>query len=168
MTADAWSRPTPCDDWDVRYLVAHVVGGNRFAVQVLDGASAADAIAQVMSSPQLGDDALGAWTSTVTDQRAAFRADPDLERTIDHPLGTISVREFLGLRVFDVALHAWDLARAIGADERLDTSLVDVVLAIIAARPAGMGFGITPLGRAPHGASAQDRLLDLTGRAARQ
>ena len=35
-----WERSTPCPDWDVSYLVAHVVGGNRFAVSVLGGASA--------------------------------------------------------------------------------------------------------------------------------
>ena len=37
---DDWSRPTPCDEWDVRFLVAHVVGGSRFAASVLSGSSA--------------------------------------------------------------------------------------------------------------------------------
>ena len=39
VDAESWTRPTPCDGWDVRYLVAHVVGGNRFAQLVLDGAT---------------------------------------------------------------------------------------------------------------------------------
>ena len=55
----SWAMPTPCSDWDVHYLVAHVIGGNRFAVHVLGGMGAMAAIEQVMSSPQLGDDAGG-------------------------------------------------------------------------------------------------------------
>ena len=46
-----WARSTPCPDWDVRYLVAHVVGGNRFAVSILGGMSASDAANEVMSTP---------------------------------------------------------------------------------------------------------------------
>ena len=51
-TVDAaqWGAPTPCDEWDVRFLVAHVVGGHQFAALVLDGSTASDAFGVVMSS----------------------------------------------------------------------------------------------------------------------
>lgn len=160
---ESWTLPTPCSGWDVRYLTAHVIGGNRFAVHVLGGMTATDAIEQVMSSPQLGDDAVGAWTSTCATQAAAFHADA-LQRRIHHPLGEISGRQFLDFRVFDITLHAWDLARSIHEDERLAPDLVDVVLNIVEAGPPGMGFGIAALGQVPPTASAQARLLDLTGR----
>ena len=159
-----WTFPTPCSDWDVQYLTAHVVGGNRFAVQVLAGMAATEAIEQVMSAPQLGDDAVEAWTSTCQTQAAGFHAQGALWRTIDHPLGEISGRQFLDFRVFDITLHAWDLARSIGADERLDRDLVDVVMSIVEDGPPGMGFGLAELGQVAATASAQDRLLDLTGR----
>ena len=123
-----------------------------------------EAIEQVMATPQLGDDPLGAWASTSAMQATAFDADAALERQIDHPLGQISGREFLAFRVFDITLHAWDLARAIGADEQLAPGLVDVVLSIVENGPSGMGFGITALGHVPANASAQAKLLDLTGR----
>ena len=42
--------------------------------------------------------------------------------------------------------------------------LVDVVLNIVENGPPGMGFGITALGQVPASASAQSKLLDLTGR----
>src|SRR6478735_7046051 len=31
VRADQWRAPTPCTDWDVRSLVNHVVGENRWA-----------------------------------------------------------------------------------------------------------------------------------------
>ena len=56
---EEWSLPTPCAGWDVHYLAAHVIGGNRFADFILGGMTASDAIELVISSPQLGDDAIG-------------------------------------------------------------------------------------------------------------
>ncbi len=162
-----WARSTPCPDWDVRYLAAHVVGGNRFAVLILGGTSASDAIDEVMSAPQLADDAVSAWATTSAAQMAAFRADRALEQRVDHPLGTITGREFLEFRVFDITLHAWDLARALGADEYIGPELVEAVLAIVESGPPGMGFGISALGIAAVGSPPQVRLLDLTGRRTR-
>ena len=66
--------------------------------------------------------------------------------------------------MFDITLHAWDLARSVGADTRLDPLLVAVVLDIVEHGPPGMGFGISALGRVTDDATAQERLLDLTGR----
>lgn len=159
-----WSAPTPCDEWDVRYLVAHVVGGNRFATAVLGGQSSAEAIEQVMSRTQLGDDPNHDLTTTVDRQRQAFRAKGRLDAGVDHPAGTITGREFLAFRIFDITLHAWDLATAIGSDPLLDRGLVEVVLEIVTTGPEGMGFGLTRLGEVADGAGDQAVLLDLTGR----
>ena len=163
---DSWTRSTPCPDWDVHYLAAHVVGGNRFAVLILGGMSASDAVGQVMSVVQLGADPWTTWATTSAAQVKAFRAETVLERRIDHPLGEMTVRQFLQFRVFDMTLHAWDLARSLGADEQLGPELVTAVLAIIHNGPSGMGFGISALGVTDETASPQARLLDLTGRAA--
>ena len=159
-----WLRSTPCPEWDVLYLMAHVVGGNRFAVSILRGRKSSEAMEQVMSSAQLGDDALSSWITTAAAQLEAFGSDVILERQVDHPLGGITGRELLAFRVFDLTLHAWDLARALGVDARIEPGLVDVVLAIVQSGPPGMGFGISALGVAGPDSPAQERLLDLSGR----
>ena len=159
-----WRRPTPCPEWDVRYLTAHVVGGNRFAVSILNGLRASDAMDAIMATPQLADDPVKAWDTTSAAQLDAFCADGARERRIDHPLGRITGREFLELRVFDLTLHAWDLARALSADDQLGPELVVAVLTIVESGPPGMGFGISALGIADAGSPAQERLLDLAGR----
>jgi uncharacterized protein (TIGR03083 family) len=38
-----WERPTPCEGWDVRTLVAHVVTGEALVAQVLGGGGSWDA-----------------------------------------------------------------------------------------------------------------------------
>ena len=163
VAPDQWSSSTPCDEWDVHYLVAHVVGGNRFAAAVLAGSTFGDAIAAVMSSPQLGADPLAAWAVTAAAQAAAFRQTGALDAAVDHPVGTITGGDLLGFRTFDITLHAWDLACAIGADASLPDELVTHVIGIIESGLLGMGFGIVPVQSAAD-AAPQARMLALAGR----
>lgn len=163
VAPDQWTSPTPCDEWDVQYLVAHVVGGNRFACAVLGGSTFGDAIAEVMSSPQLGTDPLAAWSSTAAAQAAAFQQPGALDATVDHPVGQIAGGELIRFRTFDITLHAWDLARALGADATLPDELVTHVLGIVESGLPGMGFGIVSTQSAAD-AEPQARLLALTGR----
>lgn len=166
LVSDArWAAATPCEEWDVHYLAAHVVGGNRFAALVLDGTSADAALRQIISARQLGDAPVDDLLSSAAAQRERFRAEGALQQPVSHPLGDLTAERFLEMRVFDVTLHTWDLARAIGADDALDTGLVTAVLAIVEASNDGMGFGLTSLGHVGPDAPPQDRLLDLTGRA---
>lgn len=163
---DQWTVATPCTDWDVHYLVAHVVGGNRFASLVLAGSTADEAMEVVMGSPQLGSDPLDAFVETCANQRELFNQPNALERPVDHLLGGITAERFLTMRVFDIALHSWDLATAIGRDGGLDSALADFVLEIVLSEAPGMGFGIEPCGEVPAEATAMERLLDLCGRCA--
>src|SRR5262245_21168931 len=163
LVDDRWTEPPPCDDWDVRWLCAHVIGGNRFAVLVLGGASADDALSKVMAVRHIGDRPVNDLQAGAADMRAAFAASGNLERTVDHPAGEITGEQFLRLRIYDVLLHTWDLAKALGAADRLDDVLVRRVLAevdggLIGAIPGAAAKAATP------GLSDQERLLLLTGR----
>lgn len=162
--ADDWCRPTPCPEWDVQYLVAHVVGGNRFAGHVLGGMTAAAAIDAVMSFPQLGDDPMESWETSSSAQRAAFSACGVLEQRVNHPLGVMTGSDFLKFRVFDIAIHACDLAQAIDVDDSLAAELIEAVLLIVENGPPGMGFDIIAMGGVNPTASRQQRLLALAGR----
>jgi uncharacterized protein (TIGR03086 family) len=159
-----WATATPCTDWDVHYLVAHVVGGNRFASMVLDGLTAADAIDAVMGAAQLGADPQGDFDASVADQRLRFRRDGALDQVVSHPLGDLPAERFLRMRVFDVAVHSWDLATAIGRTAELDDDLIEAVLRIMGQEAPGMGFGIEPCGVVGPEASLMEQLLDLSGR----
>ena len=54
VAPDAWGRPTPCVDWDVRTLVNHVVGEERWAVPLLEGRTIAE-VGDSLDGDLLGD-----------------------------------------------------------------------------------------------------------------
>ncbi len=72
------------------------------------------------------------------------------------------------LRISDLLVHQWDLARAIGANETLDPDVVQIVwddISPMAPVIAQLGvFGNGPSGAVPDDAPLQERLLDLLGR----
>jgi uncharacterized protein (TIGR03086 family) len=159
------SRPTPCDAWDVRALVNHFIGGNRRYVMLLRGASAAEVDA-TRTVDHIGADAVYSFTSTAPALLAAFAEDGAMSRIGHHPNGDRTGSELAQLRVLDVTVHAWDLARAIGADERLDPDLVDFALTCTGQVEAlrQQGRFAAAIDDEVATSSPQHRLLMLTGR----
>lgn len=166
---DQWELPTPCSEWNVRQLVNHLLLGTRMSVQLLAGGAQADVVAQ------LGDDMTADSQSPVADlvallnqMQEGFAASDGLEGTVDHPMGEIPRTTFIGFRIMDNATHAWDLARAIGADEQLDAELVQHMWDDIQPMADGLGqlgmFGESASGDVGEEAPLQTRYLDLVGR----
>jgi uncharacterized protein (TIGR03086 family) len=162
---DQWDGPTPCAEWTVRDLVAHAVGGCLVAPHLLAGKTLDEARAAV--SPPEGD--LGdAFGPAAAGQAAAFAAPGALEAIVHHPAGDMPGADYLGLRISDLAIHTWDLARAIGADEALDPELVATAYERMAPRAPYLGqsgyFGTGSSGEVGEDRPLQDRLLDMAGR----
>jgi uncharacterized protein (TIGR03086 family) len=162
---DQWTAPTPCAAWDVRALVNHVVGANRRYTMLLHGATA-DEVDATRTADHLGDDPVASFLATAAELRAVFREPGAMARTAHHPAGKRTGGQLLAIRVLDVAVHTWDLARAVGADETLDPAVVAFALTLQDTFEAGRERGsfAPPPGDMPPDISAQARLLHLSGR----
>ncbi|MEU8224653.1 TIGR03086 family metal-binding protein [Kribbella sp. NPDC048915] len=123
VTADQWSAPTPCADWDVRTLVNHVVGEERWTVPLMDGRTIAE-VGDALDGDLLDNDPAGAAVA------AAAEAQLAATRTIDKvhlSYGDEDPYEYLRQLAADHLVHGWDLAVATGALPRMDAEIVDEV-----------------------------------------
>ena len=130
---------TPCDEWDLAALLSHMIGQNcGFAAAFGDG----DADIALYAGPEVTPDgAVGAWAESATALReASARAQPDAVVHLAEFDSQVSATLALGMQLLDTAVHAWDVATALGTTYRPDDATVAFVLdsaGAIAARPGG-------------------------------
>jgi uncharacterized protein (TIGR03086 family) len=157
-----WNRPTPCPEWDARGVVEHVIGFHDvLLLRPLD--------AKPHRPP---DDPVERWAVTVDALDGLF-ARPGLFDAVievpargEAPASTVDAGRLVPILSQDVLVHTWDLARAVGADDRLDADLCAKFLARLPDDPdalAKSGMFASPVS-VPDGADAQTRLLARLGR----
>jgi len=117
VSPDKWEVQSPCEQWTARGVVAHVVEGHRGVIANVRGGE---------SQPFGADeDPKRAWeeVSRAIDE---ITGDPEaVAKEVDGPTGLMSAGEIISRFVtMDLLVHTWDLARTIGADERLDEDSV--------------------------------------------
>jgi uncharacterized protein (TIGR03086 family) len=113
---DQWELPTPCTEWNVRQLVAHLVSGHQLVARVLRGEPFEQAAAAARSPDEdrSGHDPAAAYDASARDVLAAFAAPGVLERLVRVPLGTVPGAVARHLRIVECLVHGWDLATAVG------------------------------------------------------
>jgi uncharacterized protein (TIGR03086 family) len=118
-----WLAATPDEGWAVRDLVNHVVGEDLWAPLLLAGSTIAE-VGDRFEGDVLGAEPKVAWAEASAEAVRAVEDDGALGRIVHLSFGDFPGSEY-ALQLFaDHLIHAWDLARAIGADERLDAGLV--------------------------------------------
>ncbi|HVK20543.1 MAG TPA: TIGR03086 family metal-binding protein [Actinokineospora sp.] len=121
---DQWNGATPCADWDVRALVNHVVGEDLWTAPLMAGATIEE-VGDKFDGDVVGADPAAAYTEATAAAVAAVSAEGALGRTVHLSFGDVPGEEYAWQLFADHLIHGWDLARAIGADDRLDPELVD-------------------------------------------
>jgi len=164
---DQWSAPTPCTEWDVRTLVNHLVYELRWMPPLLAGQTI-DEVGDRLDGDLLGSDPDAAWTSAVQEAVAAVGQPGALETVVHLSYGDTPARDYVAEVAADLTVHAWDLARSIGATEQLDPALVQWLYPQARKRlsPAGVPGYFDPAVPVSDDASDQVRLLALYGRRA--
>ena len=167
VPSDRWDDPSVCGEWTVKHVADHVVGGNRFAVALLDGATTEEAMAAARVGSFDGAP-VELFDETAAAQLAAFETDGALERIVHHPAGDMPGAAFGGFRAGDLLLHGWDLARSIGGDDSLPGELSEAIHAVyLPTADMARSFGIfaASTNEVTDDTPIALRLLVLTGRA---
>ena len=166
VAPDQWDAPTPNEQWTVADLVGHLAEEHSWVAPLLDGheLAAAGRIAAAALHVQHGDPT-AQWDAAALESGRAFGEPGALDRTVDLSSGPTPARAYADEMIMDLAVHAWDLGRAIGYSEPLPEDLVQAAL-----RQAHSYDGdlTGSMFAAPHSvsddASDEDRLIALTGR----
>ena len=168
---DQLDGPTPCAEFDVRTLLAHLVATVDRAAALGRGADVASTPSFV---PAVPDDA---WATTYGEAISALWAvwrdgpgsDELLDRTLTAPFGTVPGRAALLAYTSETLVHGWDLAVATGQNAEADASVARVTLAtmqrVLPADPRGGRVPFAPPVPPREGAGPTEQLANWCGRA---
>ena len=138
-----------------------------FALCVRDGSVSDEQLGEVMAGDNLGTTTRRRSTSAADAANEAFAIPGAMDRMVKLPFGEMPAGMAVNIAIFDVATHAWDLAKATGQSTELDPEVVRRRLPGRAGhaerRPAQRGmFG--PAVAVADDAPVADRLAALAGR----
>jgi uncharacterized protein (TIGR03086 family) len=145
---------TPCDEWDVRTLMNHMLDTQRYFV----GSARGEDVSPPSPNPPklLGDDPLADFEERCGEIVSTYREPGVIEKT----------GPSLGIAFSDLLLHGWDLAKATGQDATMPDGLAEAAYGLIHGKftdEQRKGL-FKPEVKVPDDASPQDRLLAYTGR----
>ena len=152
-----FERPTPCDEWNVRQLLEHMIGGNRRI--------AGDPPAE--GEDLIGDDLSAAYAASGAEAAATFEAPGGLDRTFKLSFGEVPGELAVVARATDQLAHAWDLAKATGMSTELSPEMYTTALEVLQQRFAKFGRNAATYNdeqQPPVGAGAADRFAAFAGR----
>jgi len=164
------SRPTPCSEWTLGALLAHMtVQHQGFAAASAGrgadpevwrvGAPSPDPVADYVMAAEL---VIAAFAEPgVMDRGFAI---PEIMPGMEFP-----APQAISFHFIDYVVHGWDVARALGQACELDADLVQAAVPVAEAVPEGErrqrpGAAFRPGLAAPDGASSMDRILAMLGR----
>jgi uncharacterized protein (TIGR03086 family) len=166
---DQWTAPTPCEDWNVRQLLNHVANGNAVFAGVADGTRPSGPVTpEERAVDRLGDDPAAGFRASGRAMHEAFLRPGFLDAQVETPMmGLQQGPTIVHMRINELLIHGWDLARATGQSADLPEDLAEGALRLwqtrLADRPReGMPFD-TPKEVADD-APAIDRLAAFLGR----
>jgi len=135
---DDLRRPTPCSEWTLADLLAHMtVQHNGFAA----AAHGRGDDPEVWRVRPLGGDPVVEYAAAARRVLDAFAEEGVLEREFTlpeiRPVSRFSGARAIGFHMVDYVVHAWDVARSIDVPYRLDPTVAELSLKIALAVPNG-------------------------------
>ncbi|MFD9686203.1 TIGR03086 family metal-binding protein [Kitasatospora sp. NPDC001309] len=165
-------RPTPCSEWTLHKLLAHMIGQNHGFAAAAEGVRTERAD---WADREFGDDWAGAFRDSSARVARAFAREGvlDTEFWLPEVRGgqMFPARTAIGFHFVDYVVHGWDVAAAIGVPAAYEAELLDAVLPYVEEVPDGSnrlqpGSSFRP-GLATGSTDRLDRILAMLGRSPR-
>jgi uncharacterized protein (TIGR03086 family) len=132
-----WDRRSPCEAWDATGVLEHIIGFHDVLLLRPLG----------LKPDRPRDDPQRRWELTYGALERAFEPGRRLfAHVVDVPelrgnsAIKLDARAMMPNLTRDVLVHAWDLARAVGADDRLDPRWCELFYAALPSDPLGLSF----------------------------
>lgn len=157
LPLEAWRKPSACDQWEVRDVVAHLVLGAEIYAESLSrglrgdasvpagrppvgsftAASFSEPMAQttIARRESLGDQLLSTFNAT-NDQLNLLHAGlgpEDWEKPCYHVAAALvaPVRMFVDLRMLELAVHGWDIRSSLEPEAHLSDESLPILMGLI-------------------------------------
>jgi uncharacterized protein (TIGR03086 family) len=131
---------TPCAEWNLAQLLAHMVGQNYGFAAAAEGETSD---LTVWAERPVGDDPGRDFAASAAAVTAAFDPDATLERELWLPEirdgQLFSAPQAIGFHFLDYVVHGWDVAAAIGIRADFDDDLLEALLPMAERVPGGAG-----------------------------
>ncbi len=153
---------TPCTEWSVRQLVNHNLAIQGEAAALLRKQEV-DALPDLNAAfPDGPESALRNVTQQVLDTLKSI----DLDETLDTWFGPMAAGSYVMFPMADLVVHKWDLAKATGQSDHIESSLAEICYqtlapAAVMARELDICGPEVPVSST---ASIHHRLLGMAGR----
>ncbi|MEY2432150.1 MAG: hypothetical protein QOC92_1875 [Acidimicrobiaceae bacterium] len=160
---DQLDASTPCEDYDVRGLLQHVISGNYWVAPLVEGRTIEE-VGDALDRDFAADE----YDASATSAGDAFAQPGAMQKPVAVSYGPVPAEVYAGHRFIDVLIHGWDLAKATGQDMRLDAELVSACWEVINPQMEllkGSGMFGTEVS-VPPDADSQTKLLAALGRRA--
>ena len=164
--ADKLDAQTPCDEWNVRRLLDHMLWGQQMFAAGPSGGT----VAPPSGPPQelVGEDPAAQYEDARKKTIHAFGQPGVLEGMIKGRDGDRPAIAILGIAFCDQLLHGWDLAVATGQDATMPPDLATAAWQLMDGRIPdefrGPGQNFKAAVAVAEDASAQDKLVAYCGR----
>lgn len=124
--------PTPCEGWQLRHLLNHMLASLERLAGAVEGEVAEpsqfDAQTQALTD-RLGGDCGHAAFAAVRQRAMTVWHHPDvMARTCELPLGSLPASMAAPINLVEVVVHGWDVSQATGEAAAIPSELAEPIL----------------------------------------
>jgi len=136
---EQWHNATPCDERDLRVLVNHIIGENRWIHAVLGGRTL-ERVWDELNRDLTGDDPIAAYADSMALAKSVL-TPAQLAGPYKLSFGLATGIDCVTQMFMDQLVHSWDIIKGSGQSVAFDDELVAAAIPVAEEKVAAVGQG---------------------------